>query len=128
MGHPGEKRLWETLSQRDYHPNLRYHIDKSKCKDRQKHKLAGLGYDILPKQEVQIAPWEEVAINLIRPWKVKVNGHQVEFNALTCIGTASNLVKLIRDDKVCKFPGKVFLSQLLTLPKTPMVTLFWLIL
>jgi hypothetical protein len=35
---------------------------------------------------------------LIGPWTVKVNGQQVEFNALTCIDTASNLVELIRDD------------------------------
>jgi hypothetical protein len=45
---------------------------------------------------VQIAPWEEVAIDLIGPWKVKVNGQQVEFNALTCFDMASNLVELIR--------------------------------
>jgi hypothetical protein len=44
---------------------------------------------------VQIASWEEVAINLIGPWKVKVNGQQVEFNALACINMASNLVELI---------------------------------
>jgi hypothetical protein len=69
-----------------------------KCKDCQKHKLAGHGYGLLPEQEVWIAPWKEVAINLIGPWKVKVNGQQVEFNALTCIDTALNLVKLIRVD------------------------------
>ena len=44
-----------------------------------------------------VSPWEEVTINLIGPWKVKVNGQQVEFNALICIDTASNLVKLIRN-------------------------------
>jgi hypothetical protein len=33
--------------------------------------------------------------HLIGPWQVKVNGQLVEFNALTCIGTASNLVELI---------------------------------
>jgi hypothetical protein len=66
-----------------------------KCKDCQKYKLAGHGYGLLSEQEVQIAPWEEVAIDLIGPWKVKVNGQQVEFNALTCIDTALNLVKLI---------------------------------
>jgi hypothetical protein len=55
-----------------------------------KHKLAGCGCGLPPKQEVQFAPWEEVAIHLIGPWKVKVNGQQVEFNALTCIDTASN--------------------------------------
>ncbi len=74
-----------------------------KCKDCQKHKLAGHGYGLLPEQEVWIAPWEEVSMNLIGPWKVKVNGQQVELNALTCIDTASNLVKLIRvDNKTVK--------------------------
>jgi hypothetical protein len=73
MGHLGEKRLRETLNQRFYHPKLHYHIDKWMCKDCQKHKLAGRGYGLLPEQEVWIAPWEEVAINLIGPWKVKVN-------------------------------------------------------
>ncbi len=75
-------------------------MDKLKSNDFKKNKikLAGHGYGLLPKQEVQIAPLEEVVINLIGPWKVKVNGIQVEFNALTCIDTASNLVKLIRID------------------------------
>ncbi len=98
MGHPGEKRLHEMLNQYYYHPKLRYHIDKLKCKDCQKHKLTGRGYGLLPKWEVQIAPWGEVAIDLIGPWKVKVNGRQVEFNALICIDTALNLVKLIHVD------------------------------
>ncbi len=31
MGHPGEKRLQETLNQRYYHPRRRYHIEKLKC-------------------------------------------------------------------------------------------------
>ncbi len=96
MGHPGEKRLQDTLNQHYHHRKLCYHNDKLKCKDCQKYKLAGRGYGVLlPKWEVQIATWEEVAIYLIGPWKVKVNGQQVEFNALTCIDTASNPVKLI---------------------------------
>ncbi len=95
MGHPGEKRLRDTLNQHYYHPKLCYHIEKLKCKDCQKYKLAGRGYGLLPKWEVRIAPWEEVAIDLIGPIKVKVNGQQVEFNALTCIDMASNLVELI---------------------------------
>jgi hypothetical protein len=99
MGHPGGKRLQEMLNQRNYHPRLRYHIDILKCKDCQKHKLEGRGYGLLPKQEVRIAAWEEVAINLIGPWKVKVNGRQVEFNALTCIEMALNLDELIHIDK-----------------------------
>jgi hypothetical protein len=103
MGPPGEKRLQEMLKQCYYHPRFRYHIKKSKWNDFQKHKLEGHGYGLLPKREVWIAPWEEVAINLIGPWKVKVTGQQVEFNALTCIDMALNLVKLIRiDNKTAK--------------------------
>ncbi len=50
-----------------------------------------------------IAPWEEVAINLIGPRKVKANGQQVESNALTFIDTALNAVKLIHvDNKTSK--------------------------
>ncbi len=103
MGHPGEKRLRDTLNQHYQQPKLHYHIDKLKCKDCQKYKLSGCGYGLLPKQEVRIAPWEEVAIYLIGPWKVKVNGRQVKFNALTSIDMASNLVELIRiDNKTTK--------------------------
>ncbi len=112
MGHPGEKRLQDIINQCYYHPRLRYHIDKLKSKDCQKHKLAGRGYDLLPKWEVQIAPWEEVTINLIGPRKVKVNGQQVEFNALTCIDTASNLVKLICvDNKTAKHIHDKFMQS-----------------
>ncbi len=56
MGHPGEKRLRDTLNQRHHHPKFRYHFEKLKCKDCQKYKLAGHGYGLLPKREVRIAP------------------------------------------------------------------------
>jgi hypothetical protein len=44
----------------------------------------------------------------------KVNGQQVEFNALTCIDTASNLVKLIHvDNKTAKHIRDKFTQSLL---------------
>ena len=103
MGHPGEKRLKESLRQQYYHPSLRRHIEQLKCQDCQRYKIPGRGYILLPKQEVHVAPWEEVTIDLIGPWEVKVNDRTVELNALTRIDTASNLVKLIRiDNKTAK--------------------------
>jgi hypothetical protein len=60
-----------------------------------KVQTSGCGYGLLPKRELRIAPWEEVAINLIAPWKAMVNWGLLEFNALTCIDMASNLVELI---------------------------------
>ena len=98
MGHPGEKRLQMTLQERYYHPKMRYTIDRFKCSHCQMHKLSGHGYELLPEHEVHVAPWEEVVIDLIGPWTVKVNGRKVEFNALTCIDTASNLLELVRID------------------------------
>ena len=96
MGHPGQDRLRDTLKQHYYHPTLRRHIDNLKCQDCQRYKIPGRGFGLLPEREVRIAPWEEVTLDLIGPWTIKVNGRQVEFNAVTCIDTASNLVKLIR--------------------------------
>jgi hypothetical protein len=49
MEHPGKNILLEMLNQRYHHPKLRYHIDKLKCKDCQKHKSAGRGYGLLPQ-------------------------------------------------------------------------------
>jgi len=48
---------------------------------------------------MRIAPWSEVAVDLLGPWKIKVNRRVVEFNALICIYTTSTLVELIRIDE-----------------------------
>eukprot|EP00804_Cyclotella_cryptica_P018091 CCRYP_017625-RA/>CCRYP_017625-RA protein AED:0.37 eAED:0.37 QI:0/0/0/1/0/0/3/0/206 len=74
VGHPGEKRLTELLQQRYHNSALCQHIEQLKCSDCQKYKISGRGYGLLPKREVQIAPWEEVTIDRIGPWEVKVNG------------------------------------------------------
>ena len=87
-----------TLNQRYHHHLLRQTIDKHRCEHCLRHKLPVKGFGLLPERDLRMAPWEEVAIDLIGPWKVKVHGKLVEFNALTCIDTASNLVELIRVD------------------------------
>ena len=121
MGHPGEKRLRETLQQRYYHTKLRYTIDRFKCEHCQRHKLSGRGYGLLPEREMRIAPWEEVAIDLIGPWNIKVNGRMIEFNALTCIDTASNLVELIRiDNKTASHIRSKFIQSWLSRYPRPM--------
>ena len=85
MGHPGEQRLGESLRQQYYHPSLHQHIKQLKCPDYQKYKIPGCRYGLLPKREVHVAPWEEVTIDIIRPWEVKVSGQKVEFNALPAL-------------------------------------------
>jgi hypothetical protein len=98
LGHPGQTRLRDTLQARYHHPKMRSCIDQLVREDCQGHKLAGRGYGLLPEQEVCVTPWEEVAIDLIGPWKLKVGNKLCEFSALTSIDTASNLVELVRID------------------------------
>ena len=37
----------------------------------------------------------EVAVDLIRPWSIKVNSQELVFHALTCIDTVTNLAEVI---------------------------------
>ena len=121
MGHPGDTRLRATLNQRYHHQYLRRTIDTFKCEHCQRHKLSGKGYGLLPEREMRIAPWEEVAIDLIGPWNIKVHGKEIEFNALTCIDTASNLVELIRiDNKTANHIHNKFVQSWLSRYPRPM--------
>jgi hypothetical protein len=43
-----------------------------------------------------LVPWYEVAVDLIGPWTLQVHGQEIEFWALTCIDTVSNLVEVVR--------------------------------
>ncbi len=58
-----------------------------------------------------MAPWNEIAIDLIGPWKAKLQGLQqeIKFNALTCIDPISNLVELIQiNNKAAEYVGQQF--------------------
>ena len=93
-GHPGNTKLRMTMEQRYHHPNMRALIDNYTCADCQKHKLDGKGYGLLPERELRSQPFEEVAVDLIGPWKIQVKGKPYKFNALTAICTVTNLVEL----------------------------------
>jgi hypothetical protein len=62
-----KKKLREMLNQHHHHPKLGYQIDELKYKDCQKYKLEGRSHGLLLKQEVWIAPWDEVTIDLVGP-------------------------------------------------------------
>lgn len=61
------------------------------------------GYSVLPKYEMRIDTLEEVAINWIWPWTVKVNYRRIELNKLTCIDTVSNLVQWLELTTKCLY-------------------------
>eukprot|EP00978_Attheya_sp_CCMP212_P042527 scaffold260512_cov60-Attheya_sp.AAC.2 len=76
-----------------------------------------------------MAPWREVAVDLIGRWKVKL-GHlpvvneaeaYVTFNALTCIDPVTNLPELIRiDGKTAAHIGAKFKQGWLSRYPRPM--------
>jgi hypothetical protein len=44
----------------------------------------------MPARNPQVAPWHEVAVDLIGPWKIRVNGRRLKFRFLTSIDTVTN--------------------------------------
>jgi hypothetical protein len=110
-GHPGSKRLHMQISSHYYHRDLRRLIDTHKCDHCQCYKLEGKGYGHVPEREVCSLPFEECAVDLIRPWTIQVQ----DFNALTTIDTLSNLVELVCiDDKTSAHIAKKYAQVWLT--------------
>lgn len=98
LGHPGSKRMRLTMQARYYHPEIRRYVDRYACDACQRHKLEGRGYGLLPERNLSEVPWQDVAVDLIGPWKIPINNRMYEFNALTCIDTVTNLTELVRID------------------------------
>jgi transposase InsO family protein len=96
LGHCGATRLYDTIHSRFYVPHLKTYCEEFKCADCQHMKLMGAGYSKLPPRHAQMMPWNEVAVDLIGPWKIDIQGQEVEFLALTCIDPVTNLVEIIR--------------------------------
>jgi hypothetical protein len=111
LGHPGIVRLYETISTHFVHPYLKVRIEAviKSCDTCQRSKLPGASYGELPPREATLVPWYEVAVNLIGPWTMLVHGEEIEFSALTCIDTVSNLVELVRiENKTAAHVGMLF--------------------
>jgi hypothetical protein len=75
---------------------LKHYCDTYRCTICQTNKQIGPGYGKLPPRHAPLTPWNEVAVDLIGPWKVKIDQEEIEFNALTCIDPVTNLVEIIR--------------------------------
>ena len=98
LGHCGSRRLYDTVRRRFHAPGLKRISEETVhgCKDCQTNKQIGAGYGTLPPKHASLVPWNQVDVDLIGPWRVQVNGEEVEFNALTCIDPVTSLVELIR--------------------------------
>jgi len=97
LGHCGLQRLYDSINDRFVSPRLytlcRQYICPHNCSQ---WKQQGQGYGYLPPRNAQVIPWDEVAVDLVGPWKIEIQGREFVFNALTCIDPVTNLVELIR--------------------------------
>lgn len=100
LGHGGKSRTYDTIRRMYHHPDLKQTVDAYKCRVCQRRKLQGSGYGELPPREAIMMPWQEVHVDLIRPWIVKVDNvdHEIKFQALTCVDPVTNIVEMVRID------------------------------
>jgi len=94
----GINRLEATIGRHFYHPALRQEIQRqiSVCHSCQINKRGGYQYGELAPREAIVSPWQEVHVDTIGPWKIKVNGVPFEFRAQTCIDPVTNLLEVNR--------------------------------
>jgi hypothetical protein len=64
------------------------------CGSCQRLKVGSRQYGELPPRDVLVAPWHDVHVDLIGPWKVTVNGLDCYFHALTVIDPVTNLLEI----------------------------------
>ncbi|CAJ1939472.1 unnamed protein product [Cylindrotheca closterium] len=86
--------IYATIAKRFYSPGLKQQIERFNCEICQLNKAANVQYGQLPERHADLVPWFSVAVDLIGPWKIDVNGRELEFNALTCIDPVTNLTEL----------------------------------
>ena len=98
LNHTGISRLYETISMHFYNSQLRTRVEQiiKVCDACQRYKLPGKGYGELPSKEPHLAPWQQIAVDLIGPWAITINKQRIVFKALTIIDTVTNLAELIR--------------------------------
>jgi hypothetical protein len=99
LNHAGSSRLLDTLHHGFYSPRLKHHVETyvHHCAICQRNKRGGRGYGELPPRVTNHAPWNEVAVDLIGPWSIRLqDGRDLEFKALTAIDTVTNLTEIIR--------------------------------
>ena len=107
--HPGRGRMLASMRQHFENPKLEAAVERlvSTCDACQKCKLIGHGYGHLPARDPFMAPWHEIAVDLVGPWDFRdAHGDTIEFMALTIIDTVTNLCKIVpMQNKTAKHIG-----------------------
>lgn len=101
-GHGGITRVKESMSAYFWFPNLHDAVEAfiKTCDACQRYKSPGRIHGEAPARLELSDPWSEVAVDLIGPWKVLVDGRMLSVYALTSIDMATTLSEIIRiEDK-----------------------------
>ena len=86
------------MSMHFYNPQLKHTIEDmvARCDTCQWYKAVGRGHGDTARRETPLLPWREVAVDLIGPWILQVQGKDHTFQALTVIDMVTNLVEITR--------------------------------
>ena len=98
LNHAGQTRLINTFNEHFFTPKLQDIITSicSRCELCQINKIATRKYGHLPPRTVTLEPWAHVAVDLIGPWDITIQGQKYTFHALTMIDTDTNLPEAVR--------------------------------
>ena len=127
LNHVGMNKTFDSMSMHLHHPDLKDRCIAliGSCDPCQRYKLPGKGYGELPPRDAEIAPWREVAVDLIGPWRINVNGQEVVFRALTIIDTVTNYCEIIRiNNKTAAHVGLQFENAWLSRYPRPLKCIF----
>ncbi|KAL7568790.1 hypothetical protein ACA910_007210 [Epithemia clementina (nom. ined.)] len=127
LGHPEISRTFETIRLHFYHPQLRSYCKQhiTRCDACQHNKHLTKGYGKLPPRQAVASAWQEVACNLIGPWRLPVQNHTYTFHALTMIDTVTNFPEVTWIDNKSTAPvGQKFENEWLSRYPRPMVCIY----
>jgi transposase InsO family protein len=97
LNHLGIRRTVDSIQLHFHHSRIRARAEHliNTCPVCQQFKQLGKGYGHLPPRDPQVVPWQEVAVDLIGPWTIAVNGQNLSFRALTIIDTVTNYLEVV---------------------------------
>ena len=98
----GMSHLESSIRRHFYHEKLREEIRSvvRSCEQCQQMKTGGRQFGQLAPREALAVPWQEVHVDSVGPWTVKVGGRGVKFHAMSMIDPVTNLLEL------CVMPSK----------------------
>jgi Integrase zinc binding domain len=100
LGHVGIQRLYKTITNHFYVPHLQDTIEEfvKSCDACQRFKLPGIARGELPPKALTAQHWDEVSVDLIGPWTIKVYRVELQFLAFTAVDTVTTIAEIIRID------------------------------